>query len=175
MSHSQGFWNDNRHLLPLLLLRCVPHSNAYQPVENGAPLCLVLHKSFSLAWGKKKKKRQTQKPKEDECMIQGFTAQIALGVFYSSTFPVFLSQAASPAGLALNPIPLLSLMSGCPHLIYLPLHFVLSFVHVHASPAVTYSLSLWPDPLIAFSILQYWVAFHHLAGGIKRCKIFSVR
>jgi len=41
--------------------RCVPHSNAYQPAENGAPLCLVLHKSFSLAWGKKKKKKKLKK------------------------------------------------------------------------------------------------------------------
>lgn len=89
-------------------------------------------------------------------MIQGFTAQIALGVFYSSTFPVFLSQAASPAGLALNPIPSLSLMSGFPHLIYLTFHFVPSFVHVHASPAVTYSLSLVarsPDCLLHSAVL----------------------
>lgn len=145
-------------------------------MENGAPLCLVLHKSFSLAWGKKKeRKKKSQKTKEDKCMIQGFTAQIALGVFYSSPFPVFLSQAASPASLALHPTPSLSLMSGCPRLIYLPFHFIPSFVHPHASLAVTYSFSRAADPLIAFSILRYWVAFHHLAGGIKRCKIFSVR
>lgn len=89
-------------------------------------------------------------------MIRGFTAQIALGVFYSLPFPVFLSQAASPAGLALHPTPSLSLMSGCPHLIYLPLHFVPSFVHPHASLAVTYSLSCVarsPDCLLHSAIL----------------------
>lgn len=74
-------------------------------------------------------------------MIQGFTAQIAVGVFYSLPFSLFLSQAVFPAGLALHPTPSLLLLSGCPRLIYLPFHFVPSFVHPNASLAVTYSLS----------------------------------
>lgn len=158
---------------------CVPHSNAYQPVENGAPLCLVLHKSLCLAWGKGKKKKQkkekkTLPPKGDEYMIRGFTAQIDLGFFYSSPLPLFLSQAASPAGLALHPTPSFSCLAAP---VWFTFHFTL------APPLSTRMLLLlsltpspvWPDLLIAFSILQYWVAFHHLAGGIKRCKIFSVR
>lgn len=75
-------------------------------------------------------------------MIQGFTAQIALGVFYSSPFPVFLSKAASPAGLALHPTTSLSLLYlVAPN--YLPsIHFVPSL-----STFMFLLLSLAPSPV----------------------------
>lgn len=137
--------------------------------------CCINH-FFSLGKeGEKKRGKKKETTKEDEYVIQGFTAQIALGVLYSLPFPLFLSQTAFPAGLALHPMPSLSLLSGCP--IWFTFHFTLS---PPLSTQMLFLLSLtpfpvWPDLPVAFSILWYGVAFHHLAGGIKRCKIFSVR